>query len=290
MHHRRGGLEDAMINFRRAAASVGAVVMAGIMFLSGTVTVNAWDRNGDSTVENNVTTKAGTEVKTTIQTNYHTAGATGLAVITSADTVNTILNISEEEVKWEHRGVLYVSNSLCGENAQSVFKGQAQSLQGEVLWMYDIRMFRYNGEWYEPFDTISSPVTMVVGILPDYRSADYDYAMVRLDGNGNSTLLTDQDSDEYTLTFQSDRFGDFAMIRYPKGNKPQPGTGAADKSAAGQNAAQPASPGGVSSSGELDEVPKTGDLMELKGLMLVMSGLGLLAIYGVFGRRAGNKE
>lgn len=275
-----------MRNWNKRAAGVGAFALAALMAFAVPGTALAWDLNGESTEVNDIKTKEPSSLITSIQTNYHAQGITGFVVETPSTTVDSIMGITQEQKNNDGRGVIYIANTTCGELAQKAFDDAAAGVNGEILWLFDIQLFKYADNWYEPLTQISSPIRMAIGIGESERSSKYDYAMIRLH-DGATTLLKDLDGDEWTLTFESDRFSTYAMIRYPKGTAPAPAQKPAENKTAG-SAQAPGSQTGSSgagskpaSSGELDDVPKTGDPTGLAAHGLMLTG-SLFMAAGVF--------
>lgn len=272
-----------MKNWKIMMTTAGALVMAAAMALAAPVTARAWDLNGESTQVNNIETKNPSSLITTIQTNYHAFGVTGFVVLTPSTTVDSILGITKDMQNMDGRGILYVTNTTVGEKATAVFQAEADKVKGTILWYFDIQMFKYDGTWNEPQTSLSSPIKMAIGIGESDRSGKYEYAMIRLH-DGTTTLLPDLDDDEYTITFESDKFSTFAMVRYPKGTdigSSQTGTAQQPSSTPEDNSTAASEP--ALAGNDLDDVPKTGDGSLQTGMTLLIAGMGIAAagVYGV---------
>lgn len=267
-----------MKNWKKIMKAAGALVMAAVMTMAAPFTAKAWDLNGESTQVNNIETKNPSSLITTIQTNYHAFGVTGFVVLTPSTTVDSILGITKEMQNMDGRGILYIANTTVGEKATAVFQAEADKVKGTILWYFDIQMFKYDGTWNEPQTSLSAPIKMAIGIGESDRSSKYDYAMIRLH-DGKTTLLPDLDDDEYTITFESDKFSTYAMVRYPKG------TDISASQTAKEPAKQPSqdsAPAGTpapapSAGGDLDDVPKTGDWSYETGMTFILTGMAVLA-------------
>jgi|GEM_PF-2374091 len=194
---------------------VTAVAAVAIMTILLPASVQAWELKGESTAVNEIKTKDPSSLITTIQTNFHAFGCTGFVVLTPSKTIDSILGITELQQQAQGRGVIYIANTTCGDRAAAVFQAEADKIGGEILWYFDIQMFKFADEWYQQQTVLSSPIKMAIGILESDRSSSYDYGMIRLH-EGVATFLPDSDSDEYTITFESNRFSTYAMVRYPK--------------------------------------------------------------------------
>lgn len=65
---------------------------------------------------------------------------------------------------------------------------------------------------------IANPVNVAMGIPASFQEAGVDYAVIRVQEGGRVSVLPDLDSDPSTLTFATDGFGVFAMIKAPAGS------------------------------------------------------------------------
>ena len=261
-----------MKNWRRLLKTAGALFLAAVVAAAVPAVSYAWDLDGESTQVNDIKTNNPSSLITTIQTNYHAFGITGFVVLTPSKTIDSLLGITTEMQFKEARGVMYVANTTCGEKAEAAMKAEAGKVNGEILWYFDLQLFKFDGSWYEPITSLTSPIKMALGIGESDRSDDYDYAMIRLH-DGKTTLLTDLDDDAYTVTFESDQFSTYALIRYPKGTKVSGNTTPAS------NTQKP------SSGSDLDDVPKTGDDLWRNGMLLVMAGCVCLVTASTVMRR-----
>lgn len=279
-----------MNKWRNIVTRAGAFAIAGLLALSTPMAAKAWDLNGESTQTNDIKTKNPSSLITTIQTNFHAGGVTGFVVLTPSASIDAMLGITEDMQTMGARGIIYIADTNCGEKAAEIFKNETAKVQGEILRYFDIQFFKNDGTWNEPQTTLSSPVRMAIGIGESDRSSSYDYAMIRLH-DGAATLLKDLDDDEYTITFESDKFSTYAMIRYPKGTEVKAETPAqkpAEEAPQGNTAegtqqeSQPAGTGTAAPSApaladqELDDVPKTGDSSGKIGSLFIFAGAGMI--------------
>lgn len=272
-----------MSRWRNVFTKAGAAVMAGMLLLVNPLTVKAWTLEGDSSIENDIETKNPSSLITTIQTDFHAGNTTGFVVLTPSPTVDSILGITPEMQQAEGRGIIFLANSQCGDAAKDIFKAEAGKLGGEVLWYYDMLLFKNDGTWNEQRLTIDSPLKMAIGISKENRG-NYNYAMITYN-DGVTKVCPDLDSDDYTLTFEADTFFLAAMIRYPKDTD-------INQTAQTQNQTVPQSQTETTAdeksadptiASELDDVPKTGESLALPAEALLLSGVGFLLLAGAFG-------
>jgi len=286
--------QDFMKNWKKKAAWAAAAVISLTMVLSSSLSVMAWELKGESTLDNNIKTKNPSSLITTIQTNFHAFGCTGFVVLTPSKTVDSILEITEEQYNAEGRGIIFVANKPYEEQSAAVIQAEADKVKGEVLWYYDILLFKFADGWNQPKYVTSSALKMAIGILESDRSTSYDYAMVSL-YDGQATILPDLDDDEYTITFESNQFSTYAMIRYPKGTALSTASAAvqeavtdeADPIAAREEVLKAALE--KAAAGEWDDVPKTGDSGSTVSMILIIMGSGLMGISLFFRKKISKK-
>lgn len=127
-----------------------------------------------------------------------------------------------------------VGDSQCGELARQAVTNAAASVSGKVVSYLEITIDIYTpGEPSQQVTQLSSPIEFMLAAPKEIDGNQYDFAVIRLHGDGRVDILPDLDSDPSTITFQTDRFSVYAVIYGPKGS--------------------------FKSSGGKDRVPKTGD-------------------------------
>ena len=156
-------------------------------------------------------------------------------------------------------------------------------MNGTLVAMLDVQLFRYEVSAYAPIHDAGCMVTMIAGIPEKSHKDGNEYTVVTQDGtrefamvrvhNGQITVLKDQDSDPYTLTFSTDKFSSFGLMyappgeidKYIKEHNASSGSTTSSKDAS-SSASQTNTSGQPSASktqnvqnDELDDVPKTGD-------------------------------
>lgn len=255
-------------NWKKSITKCGAAMMAAALMMTP-LTAQAWELNGNSTQENEIEGEI-VSPDTTIETNYHAGGITGFVVVTPYKTVNSILGISDEAYEKGDHGVIYIADTSCGELAKAAFEQEAGKVQGTILRYFDIQMFAYVGEYNHPQNQLSSPIRMTVGLEKGDRSSDYKYAMIRLH-DGVTTLLPDLDDDAWTVTFESDKFSTYGLIKYPKDVQVAGAPANITEVMQGTSAGS-----GSSTDSDLDEVPKTGET-DYAG-MLIIAGMVFVAV------------
>lgn len=266
-----------------------AVLMTAVtvLALGGTFTVYALE--DESTYHSSVQ-GTGVTYYRTIATNYHAGSLPGMVSKSSAEDMEKAVGITPEQKERGFEPVLYIEDFDLGSDEWKLADRLAQDLKGGLAAMVDVQLFRYEGDYFAPVQKTNIPVTMVLEIpekshtdrgeftvLADYR----EYAVVRIH-DGEVTLLKDLDDDYYTVTFETDQFSAFGLVYLPPGAteeylKNQASAQTDKKSAPSQNnaaaapaasapsqnnaATAPAASAQAQDSSELDEVPKTGDIL-----------------------------
>lgn len=202
----------------------------------------------------------------TIATNYHAGSIVGMVSKTSAADMETAVRITVDDKKLGYEPVLFINDMDWKSDERKLAEQTAKELNGTLVAMLDVQLFRYEVSAFAPVHDTAIPVTMIAGIpessqkdgnkytvLTDYR----EYAMVRVH-NGEVTVLKDLDDDLRTLTFETDKFSAFGLIYTPIGE--------VDKYLGNQTNAVPeaapaSTPAAENDNSELDDVPKTGDIL-----------------------------
>ena len=113
-----------------------------------------------------------------------------------------------------------VGNSSCGEQARQTVTNAASSVNGKVAEYLEITLDILNkeGETVQNVTQLSAPIEFTLGAPENIDGNQYDFAVVRLHGDGKVDILPDLDSGPATITFQTDRFSVYAVIYGPKGS------------------------------------------------------------------------
>lgn len=65
---------------------------------------------------------------------------------------------------------------------------------------------------------IGGSITITAGIPESFKETGCDYAVIRVQEGGRVSILTDKDQDAATLTFDTNGFGVFVMVKAPAGS------------------------------------------------------------------------
>lgn len=221
----------------------------------------------------------------TIATNYHAGSILGLVSKTTAQDMEIAAGITPEGKSQGFEPVLFVDDFKWDSDERKAADKAAQDMNGTLVAMLDIQLFRYEVSSFVSVHDAGKTVTLVAGIPPKSHKDGNEYTVIQDDGrefamvrvhNGAVTVLKDQDTDPKTLTFQTDKFSAYGLMYAPKGEidkylgntsqtqEPQDntsqGTAAQQPPQESPEAANPAPAPGAADD-ELDEVPKTGDVL-----------------------------
>ncbi len=206
----------------------------------------------------------------TIATNYHAGNMLGLVSVSNVLDMESAARITAEEKGLGYEPVLFVDDFKWDSDERKLIQKKAEELSATIVSIVDIQLFRWEASSFVSVNDSAIPVKLIAGIpktcavdndvLRDYR----EYAMIRVH-NGEVTILKDLDDDLKTLTFETDKFSAFGLIYTGKGVIDDYLANTTDTvnakpsneapSTANQGSPAPAS------SGELDDVPKTGDIL-----------------------------
>jgi len=210
----------------------------------------------------------------TIATNYHAGNILGLVTLSTADEMIKAANITSDEQSQGYEPVLYVNIFPWDSSERKAVEKVVNEMNGTLVAMVDIQLFRYELLSFQSVNNAGSSVKMIAGIPEKSATIDgtqytvlkddgREFAMIRVH-NGEVSVLRDQDSDQKTITFQSDKFSAFGLIYAPAGeidrylgNTESPASQQTDSVT--ENAGT-ASGTAAADNSEWDEVPKTGDI------------------------------
>lgn len=213
----------------------------------------------------------------TIATNYHAGSIVGLVTRTSAADMDKAANLTDADKAKGYEPVLFVDDFDWNNEDRKTADKVAQQMNGTLVAMLDIQLFRYEVVSYAPVHDAGAVVTMIAGIPEKSHKNGNEYTVIKDDGrefamirvhNGEVTVLKDQDNDPKTITFQTDKFSGYGLMYAPAGeidkylgsSTSSQNTPATTPS---QGTEQPAQSGQTSGTdkAELDDVPKTGDIL-----------------------------
>lgn len=266
------------MNGKRIMKMAGAFSLALALGLMPVAQVEAygnssygWSLDGESTVPNSVKKADGKEIVPTTQVNFHVGCVTGVVVTTPFLDMAEMLGLTDDEIYYGSRPVLYVGMARDGEKANKLIDDSIAAFGGARIENMDIQFFEWTGSNFQAYETTSSPLNLVVGVAEKDRISDKNYALLHLTSDGSIEYYYDTDTDPATVTFATSSFiGTYVLFSYPKEHVP-----------AGTTANTPAqSETGSSAShadSEYDDVPKTGETKSPLAGMLLSCGVVLLA-------------
>lgn len=165
-------------------------------------------------VRNVVIVGDGNELVSTVEGTYSANVVSGVAVTTPLADVTTAFGASESDSV-----EMAVVNTAHGPAAEaSINDGLARLAADKVAAVkgpaIDIEGY-LNGQWMVD---LSAPVSITVGIPESFREDGYDYAVLRIQEGGKVSILLDKGSDPSVISFDTDGFGVFVVVKAPAGS------------------------------------------------------------------------
>ena len=106
-----------------------------------------------------------------------------------------------------------------GPDAQTVLTNAVMSTGATLAYVVDVSLnVEEDGIPVGSVHELSSPVTLAVEAPSGIDGNLYDFAVIRIHGDGSVTVLPDLDNDPKTITFATDRFSIFAVVYNTKGS------------------------------------------------------------------------
>lgn len=174
------------------------------------------DNSGDS-INDIVTSSSGEVMKSAAAANV--TSSIPAVVRTSQADLSAAAAGAVGGLKEGQYAMVNIGDSQCGELARQAVTNAASSVNGKVASYLEITLdICKEGEAPLNVTQLSSAVEFTLGTPADIDGNQYDFAVVRLHGDGRVDILPDLDSDPATITFQTDRFSVYAVIYGPKGS------------------------------------------------------------------------
>lgn len=155
----------------------------------------------------------GKVLTSTVPGQYYAKNVAGVAVTTPLANVNAALAVGEGE-----KAQVRVFKSTCGELAQASVNSAAAALGVPVGPMLDIFAGKVVYGEFKNVEKTAAPITFSIGIPGEFKQAGMDYAVIRVQVGGAVTVLPDVDTDPNTVTFNTDGFGVFTIVKAPAGS------------------------------------------------------------------------
>lgn len=175
--------------------------------------------NTAKTVVNNTVVIGGTKVQSTIAGQYRASSVAGAVVVTPLAEVNTAVGVVNGE-----KAYAKIGDSLCGADSKASMEGMVAILNNSTpgviagpmldIWMGKTSMA---GVYTNVTKTLQ-PVKFTIGIPQSFKTEGYDMALIRVQEGGKVTVIADTDNDPNTITFATDEFGTFTLVKGPAGS------------------------------------------------------------------------
>lgn len=168
-------------------------------------------KSTDKKQNDTIITSAGV-ISSTINGNYSVKGVEGVAVRSPLAEVFAAAGCKKGEYAYA-----VVRDSACGELALNSLKAAASALNTPEGPIIDFYMTKVSASEQNEVLQFNAPITLTVGIPAGLRSADRDFALIRVVKGGEITVLADTDSDANTISIATDQTGVYMLTYGTKG-------------------------------------------------------------------------
>lgn len=156
----------------------------------------------------------GQEVKTTVAGQYYAKNVNGVAVVTPKAEMSAALGLKNGE-----QAFAKIYTSSYGPMAQASVKAAADIMGVPVGPVLDITVGKLAKDGkFTNVASSAAPVSFTVGVPANFAQAGNDYAVICVAPGGATVVLKDIDSDPNTVTFNTNVFGVFALVKAPAGS------------------------------------------------------------------------
>lgn len=210
--------------FKKLTAAALSLALAATVFVANPAVANAksdWiDGDTPDNFENRVKSSYGVIYSPSIRTNFHASSMKAVVPFTPRHIVDaeTGVNVSQYEDAFS---CLFVDdNTEYGDLAKAALDGALSTInEGTYIATITMNLFKHEGDTYKLVPTTVSELEFKVAIPKSVYQSHRDYAMIRLNGDGTVSYLTDMDIDPATLTFKTNYFDVHSVYGFVYGAK-----------------------------------------------------------------------
>jgi hypothetical protein len=198
-----------------------ATACAVFMMLPATVLADDWiDGDTPSSYDNRVIDSLNNVYTPTVRTNFHAPSIRALIPYSSKSLFDKETGVSTSKYSDAYSCVYATENTGYGTLAQTALASALKTVGGTNVTTVTLNLFKYEGSTYKQVTSTADNLEFMVYIPTSVRSAARDFAMIRLNADGTISYLPDQDTDSYTVTFDTNYFGTndlYCLVYAPKG-------------------------------------------------------------------------
>lgn len=211
-----------------------------------------------------------------IVTNFFAKTSPGVSFRSTKDDAISLMGITKEDINAGAYPMMFVDDFKWDSQEKKDVDAFVSKFGGKVMSFLDIQLWIHHGigNWNEQVTSLDQKVQIAFGMNESYYEGGVETKL--LDGtkefavvgihDGEVTLFTDLDSNLRTVLIETDQFSAFALVYAP--------TGSIAAYLAEQTPETAAPPADSGASGELDDVPKTGDILwEIEMLAIVKNNV-----------------
>ena len=120
------------------------------------------------------------------------------------------------------------TENVPSEDKAAVEKEVGDSDKYNIVQYLDVTLLKKIGEQQEiEITNTNSPIKITFDLPEDIRSSERTYSVIRVH-NGETTVLSDLDNDDSTVTIETDKFSTYALVYSEKSNDTQPAESSSD--------------------------------------------------------------
>lgn len=202
-----------------------------------------------------------------ITTNFFAKTSPGVSFRSTKEDAITLMGITKEDLDAGAYPMMFVDDFKWDSQEKKDVDAFVSKFGGKVISFLDIQLWIHHGigNWNEQVTSLDQKVQIAFGMNESYYEGGVETKL--LDGtkefavvgihDGEAVLFTDLDSNLRTVLIETDQFSAFALVYAPTGSIAAYLAEQADTAAP----ADSNTPADTGTSEELDDVPKTGDIL-----------------------------
>lgn len=185
----------------------------------GSITTNSSGTSTPTNTPTNSVTVGGTKKTSTVTGDYKARSVEGIVVATPYEKVAAALGVGANE-----KAFAVIEDSVCGEDSKACMRNKLAELKtvspevtsGPALDIW-IGKSDVNGNFAKA-GKAAQAIEFTVGIPDSFKTEGYEYALILVQEDGTTTVIPNIGDDPNTVTFATDVYGTFTLVKGPAGS------------------------------------------------------------------------
>ena len=162
---------------------------------------------------------SGVKVFTTVAGRYSANSVAGVIVTTPYSDVAAAVGAGANQ-----KPFAVIENSVCGEDSKACMMKKLEEMKAispEVVSGPALDIWIGTSDANNNFTKVvkaARPIEFKIGIPANFKTDGYEYALIFVQSDGTTSVIVDTDDDSDTMTFSTDVYGTFTLVKGPSGS------------------------------------------------------------------------